>query len=227
MILWRTLGVRIGLDWSAASEAIIWDLRLPRVLTAMVIGSGLAVAGATFQGLLRNPLADPYVLGTASGAALGAAIAVLIPVQIVLVEFGLLHGLRLRRGPAVRVRRLPARWLRWRRRADPPPPHRLRRRVRAGGAPDDGHVRLGRRPAPDLLVPARWARGCVVGPPRGRGAADHRGLRPHDRCEPGRSTACSSAMPRRATSASTSGANGASCWPSPRWRRRPASRSAG
>ena len=58
----------------------------------MVIGSGLAVAGATFQGLLRNPLADPYVLGTASGAALGAAIAVLIPVQIVLVEFGLLHA---------------------------------------------------------------------------------------------------------------------------------------
>ena len=92
VILWKTLGVRIGLDWTAASEAIIWDLRLPRVLTAMVIGSGLAVAGATFQGLLRNPLADPYVLGTASGAALGAAIAVLIPVQIVLIEFGLLHA---------------------------------------------------------------------------------------------------------------------------------------
>ena len=47
----------------------------------------------TFQGLLRNPLADPYVLGTASGAALGAAIAVLLPVQLVVVEFGLLHGL--------------------------------------------------------------------------------------------------------------------------------------
>jgi iron complex transport system permease protein len=47
----------------------------------------------TFQGLLRNPLADPYVLGTASGAALGAALAVLIPVRIVVLEFGLLHGL--------------------------------------------------------------------------------------------------------------------------------------
>ena len=93
VILWRTLGLRVGLEWSAASEAIIWDLRLPRVLTAMVIGSGLAVAGATFQGLLRNPLADPYVLGTASGAALGAAIAVLIPVQLVVIEVGLLHGL--------------------------------------------------------------------------------------------------------------------------------------
>jgi iron complex transport system permease protein len=59
----------------------------------MVVGLGLAVAGATFQGLLRNPLADPYVLGTASGAALGAAIGVLIPVRIVVFEFGLLHGL--------------------------------------------------------------------------------------------------------------------------------------
>ena len=66
---------------------------MPRVLTAMLVGAALAVAGATFQGLIRNPLADPYVLGTASGAALGAAIAVVIPVHFVIVEFGLLHGL--------------------------------------------------------------------------------------------------------------------------------------
>jgi iron complex transport system permease protein len=58
----------------------------------MVVGCGLAVAGATFQGLLRNPLADPYVLGTASGAALGAAIAVVIPVRVAFLGFGLLHG---------------------------------------------------------------------------------------------------------------------------------------
>ncbi len=69
------------------------ELRLPRVLTAMVVGAGLAVAGATFQGLLRNPLADPYVLGTASGAAFGAALAVILPVHGLLFEFGLLHGL--------------------------------------------------------------------------------------------------------------------------------------
>ncbi len=89
----RLLGISVPVSWPATSEAIVIDLRLPRVLTAMVVGSGLAVAGATFQGLLRNPLADPYVLGTASGAALGAAIAVLLPVRGLILEFGLLHGL--------------------------------------------------------------------------------------------------------------------------------------
>ncbi len=78
---------------SAATDAIVWDLRVPRVLTALVVGTALAVAGATFQGLLRNPLADPYVLGTASGAALGAAIAVLIPVRFAIVGFGLVQVL--------------------------------------------------------------------------------------------------------------------------------------
>ena len=72
----RFLGLDIPKTWSDATETIVVDLRLPRVLTAMLVGCALAVAGTTFQGLLRNPLADPYVLGTASGAALGAAIAV-------------------------------------------------------------------------------------------------------------------------------------------------------
>ncbi len=89
----RLLGLDLPVTWSPATETIVIDLRLPRVLMAMVVGTGLAVAGVTFQGLLRNPLADPYVLGTASGAALGAAIAVLIPVRIVVLQFGLLHGL--------------------------------------------------------------------------------------------------------------------------------------
>jgi iron complex transport system permease protein len=89
----RLLGLDIAPTWAATAETIVIDLRLPRVLTAMVVGGGLAVAGAAFQGLLRNPLADPYVLGTASGAAFGAAIAVLIPVRALVLEFGLLHGL--------------------------------------------------------------------------------------------------------------------------------------
>ncbi len=87
----RLLGLDLGRTWSAATETIVLDLRLPRVLSAMVVGLGLAVAGTTFQGILRNPLADPYVLGTASGAALGAAIGVLIPIRIVLLEFGLVQ----------------------------------------------------------------------------------------------------------------------------------------
>jgi iron complex transport system permease protein len=89
----RILGLDLGVTWTQAQETIVVDLRLPRVLTAMTVGVGLAVAGATFQGVLRNPLADPYVLGTASGAALGAAVAVIIPVRTVVLEFGLLHGL--------------------------------------------------------------------------------------------------------------------------------------
>ncbi len=94
----RILGHRLlGLDgartWTDQAEVIVMDLRLPRVLTTMLVGMALAVAGVTFQGLLRNPLADPYVLGTASGAALGASIALLIPIRSVFLGFGLLNGL--------------------------------------------------------------------------------------------------------------------------------------
>jgi iron complex transport system permease protein len=93
IIAGRVLGLHVPVTWTPATETIVLDLRLPRVLTALLVGSALALAGATFQGLLRNPLADPYVLGTASGAALGAAIAVLVPIHVVVFEFGLLHAL--------------------------------------------------------------------------------------------------------------------------------------
>ncbi len=93
ILAYRLFGLEFGATWTAAQETIVFELRLPRVLTAMTVGMGLAVAGATFQGVLRNPLADPYVLGTASGAALGAAIAVILPVRALILEFGLLHGL--------------------------------------------------------------------------------------------------------------------------------------
>jgi iron complex transport system permease protein len=79
----------VAQTWPASLETIVMELRLPRVLTALVVGLGLAVAGTTFQGLLRNPLADPYVLGTASGAALGAAVAVLLPVEAAVLGLGL------------------------------------------------------------------------------------------------------------------------------------------
>jgi len=65
-------------NWSATHETIIIVLRLPRVILAGLVGAGLALAGATFQGLLRNPMADPYVIGVSSGAALGAVCAMLL-----------------------------------------------------------------------------------------------------------------------------------------------------
>ncbi len=64
-------------DWTAAQATILLQIRLPRVLLAGAIGGGLAVAGVIFQGLLRNPLADPYIIGVSSGASLGAAIALI------------------------------------------------------------------------------------------------------------------------------------------------------
>ena len=93
IVLHRLFGWDLATGWTPATEAIVWDLRIPRVLTAGVVGVALAVAGATFQGLLRNPLADPYVLGTASGAGLGAAIALVLPIREVALQFGLLHAL--------------------------------------------------------------------------------------------------------------------------------------
>ena len=90
-ILAARLGLPVEQAWADTSETIVLTLRLPRVLTALVVGLGLSVAGVTFQGLLRNPLADPYVLGTASGAALGAAIGVLLPIQIAWLGLGLVN----------------------------------------------------------------------------------------------------------------------------------------
>ena len=61
---------------------ILFFLRLPRIIEAGIIGAGLAVVGAFFQGLLRNPMADPYVLGVSSGAAFGATIAIILNLGI-------------------------------------------------------------------------------------------------------------------------------------------------
>ncbi len=60
--------------------AILWELRVPRILMAGVIGAALSVAGAGFQGLLRNPLADPFILGVSGGGALGAILAMMLGV---------------------------------------------------------------------------------------------------------------------------------------------------
>jgi iron complex transport system permease protein len=65
-----------GLDspLSGSDDAILWELRLPRVILAALVGGTLAAAGAAYQGVFRNPLADPYLLGAAAGAGLGATL---------------------------------------------------------------------------------------------------------------------------------------------------------
>lgn len=65
--------------WDPSAEVIVWQIRMPGVIGAALVGCALAVAGVLFQGMLRNPLADPFLIGTSSGAALGAAIAFVLP----------------------------------------------------------------------------------------------------------------------------------------------------
>src|SRR5689334_16088065 len=60
----------------AVDHAVIWQLRAPRVALAALVGGMLAVAGASYQGVFRNPLCDPYLLGVAGGAGLGATLAI-------------------------------------------------------------------------------------------------------------------------------------------------------
>jgi iron complex transport system permease protein len=73
-------GVNIHSGLSAQEAAIITELRLPRVVLGLLVGAMLAMAGGCFQGVFRNPLADPYLLGVAAGAGLGATAAVVIAV---------------------------------------------------------------------------------------------------------------------------------------------------
>ncbi|MGI6148288.1 MAG: FecCD family ABC transporter permease [Limnochordia bacterium] len=91
MLLSRILGFdSIERTWTAAEELIVMQVRLPRVLLAAVIGGGLSAAGVLFQGILRNPLADPYIIGVSSGASLGAAAALLFFIPAGLGWYGTL-----------------------------------------------------------------------------------------------------------------------------------------
>lgn len=78
--VWSSVLHHLGLGdspLSALRDGIVWQLRLPRVLTAAAVGAGLALSGAVMQAITRNPLADPYLLGLSGGASLGA-VAVLV-----------------------------------------------------------------------------------------------------------------------------------------------------
>src|SRR5687768_2737168 len=67
--------LQIEENWSKAQFNIVWLIRFPRVLLGVFVGAGLAVVGVTMQALVRNPLADPYILGISSGASVGAVAA--------------------------------------------------------------------------------------------------------------------------------------------------------
>jgi iron complex transport system permease protein len=81
MVLAR-VGLPHGLhQWSATDDTIVFEVRLPRVVMAALVGAALSTAGVLFQALLRNPLADPYAIGTSGGAALGAALGMTVAAQ--------------------------------------------------------------------------------------------------------------------------------------------------
>ena len=69
-------GVRVSSGLSVTEAAIVWQIRLPRVVLGLLVGALLAMAGTAYQGVFRNPLADPYLLGAAQGAGLGATLAI-------------------------------------------------------------------------------------------------------------------------------------------------------
>ncbi|WP_326552459.1 FecCD family ABC transporter permease [Micromonospora sp. NBC_01813] len=71
------VGVPAEVSWTLPEQAIVWQVRLPRVLLGMLVGAGLAVCGVALQAMVRNVLADPYLLGINSGASSGAAAAIL------------------------------------------------------------------------------------------------------------------------------------------------------
>lgn len=85
--VWASIASHLGLGATPLSplrDGIVWELRLPRVLTAAAVGAGLAIAGAVMQAITRNSLADPYLLGLSSGASLGAVAVLVLGVAVLL-----------------------------------------------------------------------------------------------------------------------------------------------
>jgi iron complex transport system permease protein len=87
MTLNHVVGARYEPTWRPQDEAIFFAIRLPRVAGAAIVGAALASAGVLFQGLLRNPLADPYALGVSGGAALGGALGFLLSLSFSFLGF--------------------------------------------------------------------------------------------------------------------------------------------
>jgi len=72
--------------WSASIDCVIMDVRLPRIIAGLIVGAGLSVSGVAFQGVFRNPLVSPHLLGVAAGAGFGAALAILLSDNTYLIQ---------------------------------------------------------------------------------------------------------------------------------------------
>ena len=86
-VLGHHLGLPVPVTWDPATDSIIWTVRLPRVLMGAAVGACLAISGAALQAMVRNMLADPYILGVSGGASTGAAAAILFGVGAVMGEY--------------------------------------------------------------------------------------------------------------------------------------------
>lgn len=78
--------INIDKNWSDTAETVLFSVRLPRVLAAMIIGSALSLSGATYQGLFKNPMVSPDLLGASAGAGFGAAVAILLSLNYIEVQ---------------------------------------------------------------------------------------------------------------------------------------------
>jgi len=78
IVLARSTSLPMTADWPASQERIGWDIRLPRAILACLVGASLSVVGATLQAMVRNPLADPTILGGTAGAAVGAVAVIVL-----------------------------------------------------------------------------------------------------------------------------------------------------
>lgn len=82
----RLLGLPIAPTWSDTAEMVLITVRLPRAIMAALIGAGLSMSGAAFQGMFQNPLVDPFVLGVSAGASFGAAVAIVSDMSAVGIQ---------------------------------------------------------------------------------------------------------------------------------------------
>ena len=87
-VLGHRLGLPVPVTWEPSIESIVWQVRLPRVLMGAAVGACLAISGAALQAMVRNLLADPYILGVSGGASTGAAAAILFGAGAALGEYG-------------------------------------------------------------------------------------------------------------------------------------------